>query len=311
MNYQKPTAKIHILLVLFLLALTLQAYAQGNKSSSGELNFLVISDFGGQGGKIQRDVANQLGLEAAAIQSSFVITCGDNYHLNGIPDANDPRWKSEFEDIYSNPSLMVPWYASLGNHDYNGSPEAEIKYTQISKRWKMSSRFYSHTEKINDSCEVLFVHLDTNPFITAYRNSDSIYHVLGQDTQYQLHWLDSTLAHSRARWKIVIGHHPIYSSVENHGNTKELIDAVQPLLEKYGVQIYFCGHEHFLQYLVHGTVNYFVCGGGSTSRPVSTREDVKFGVGSPGFMSVTLTPGSARTIFINDKGEKLFPVVIN
>jgi tartrate-resistant acid phosphatase type 5 len=109
----------------------------------------------------------------------------------------------------------------------------------------------------------------------------------------------------------VVGHHPIYSSVDNHGNTKELINSVLPLLHKYGVRIYFCGHEHFLQYLVHGDINFFVCGGGSVSRPVSDRDDVKFGVGSPGFLSMTLTPTIAKAVYFDDKGKSLYSNTIN
>lgn len=299
-------------LIFLLILLDLSVYAQtsSNKQLPDSLNFLVISDFGGQGGKIQRDIAVQLGKIAELEKSKFIITGGDNYHLNGIPDAHDPRWKSEYEDIYSSPSLMIPWYASLGNHDYVGNPQAEIEYSNLSSRWKMPARYYAHTEKINDTTSVLFVHIDTSPFITDYRNNDSIYHVLGQDIHKQLFWIDSVLESSHAAWKIVVGHHPIYSSVGNHGNTKELIDDILPLLKKYGVRIYLCGHEHILQYLVHDNINFFVCGGGSVSRPVSDRADVKFGLGSPGFLSMTLTPVSATGVYYDDKGNNVFSTLI-
>lgn len=300
-------------IILFLFFFCLPVYCQTPllKQSADSLNFLAISDFGGQGGKIQRDVAFQFGKIAQIEKCKFIITGGDNYHLNGISSAEDPRWKTEFEDIYSSRSLLIPWYASLGNHDYVGNAQAEVEYSKFSKRWIMPDRYYSHTEKINDTADVLFVHIDTSPFITDYRNNDSVYHVLGQDFHKQLHWIDSVLASSKAIWKIVVGHHPIYSSVGNRGNTKELIDNVLPLLQRYGVRIYICGHEHFLQYLVHDNINFFVCGGGSVSRPVSDREDVKFGVGSPGFLSMKLTPVSATGVYFDDKGKNLFSVTFS
>ena len=55
-----------------------------------------------------------------------------------------------------------------------------------------------------------------------------------------------------------MGHHPIYS-VGYHGNTrispkfqqsddkKYLLDTVLPLLEKYDIPIYLCGHDHNMQ----------------------------------------------------------------
>jgi predicted MPP superfamily phosphohydrolase len=309
----KLTRYTYALLLLLLILLFPEINAQSivKKSASDSLKFLVISDFGGQGGEVQRKVGEQLGREASLEKSRFVITCGDNYHQSGISSFRDPRWKTEFEDIYSDNSLMIPWYASLGNHDYNGNPQAQIEYSQISKRWHLPSRYYSHTEKINDTTDVLFIHLDTSPFITEYRKKDSIYHISGQDIKMQLGWLDSVLSHSYAHWKIVIGHHPIYSSVEKRGNTGELIDQVLPLLEKYNVQIYFCGHEHFMQYLVDGSVNSFICGSAALTRPASSREDVKFGSDTPGFLSVTVTYNIAQVNFINDKGICIYSAIVD
>ncbi len=300
------------LTLLLLLGLPLQFFAQSAapQQNGGGLNFLVISDWGGKGGTTQVEVAKQMGLAAAVRKSSFVVTCGDNYHGSGISSAESSRWKTEYEDIYSNPSLMIPWYPSLGNHDNGGKVEAEIAYSKLSPRWKLPARYYTHTEKINDASEALFVHLDTSPFVTAYHKKGSSYHVAGQDPKVQLRWLESSLAASRARWKIVIGHHPIYAAAPSHGDTKELVADVLPVLQKFGVQVYFCGHDHVLQHLVHGGVNFFVCGGGSSHRTVNQRDDVRFGAGSAGFLSMTLTAATAQATYINEKGEEIYQTSI-
>ena len=154
------------------------------------------------------------------------------------------------------------------------------------------------------------MHLDTSPFVAAYRKKGSSYHVKGQDPKAQLRWLESVLAASRARWKIVIGHHPIYAAAATHGDTEELIADVLPVLEKNGVRIYFCGHDHVLQHLVHGEVNFFVCGGGSSYRKVNQRDDVRFGAGSAGFLSMTLTGTAAHATYISDKGVELYETSI-
>ena len=44
-------------------------------------------------------------------------------------------------------------------------------------------------------------------------------------------------------WLLVAGHYPIYS-VGEHGDTSELKSYLQPLLQKYNVHAYFCGHDH-------------------------------------------------------------------
>ena len=299
-------AAIAMALTLLLLPLQLLAQSSVPPPAAGSLNFLVISDWGGQGGKIQVAVAKEMGRTAAAQKSRFVVTCGDNYHGFGIDNADSPKWKTEYENIYSAPALMIPWYPTLGNHDNRGNVEAEIGYSKISSRWKLPARYYTHSEKIDGTNEALFVHLDTSPFVTAYHKKGSTYHVEGQDPKAQLRWLESALAASHARWKIAVGHHPVYASAPGHGDTKELIADVLPVLQKYGVQIYFCGHDHVLQHLVDGGINFFVCGGGSSYRPVNQRPDVRFGKDSAGFLSLTLTTGAAQAVYIDDQGKELY-----
>lgn len=308
---RREVLAVALTLVLTLLSpLHLVGQSVAQQQNAGSLNFLVISDWGGKGGTTQVAVAKQMGRTAAAQKPSFVITCGDNYHGSGISSEDSPRWKTEYEDIYSNPSLMIPWYASLGNHDNRGKADAEIAYSKLSPRWKMPARYYAHTEKIDGANEALFVHLDTSPFVAAYRKKGSSYHLKGQDPKAQLRWLESVLAASRARWKIVIGHHPIYAAAPTHGDTQELIADVLPVLEKNGVRIYFCGHDHVLQHLVHGEINFFVCGGGSSYRKVNQRDDVRFGASSAGFLSMTLTGTAAHATYINDKGAELYETSI-
>ena len=54
--------------------------------------------------------------------------------------------------------------------------------------------------------------------------------ILSQSWQAQTLELETRLAASRATWKLVVGHHPIWNNHFNH--TQELVDSVQPLLER-------------------------------------------------------------------------------
>ena len=60
--------------------------------------------------------------------------------------------------------------------------------------------------------------------------------LLSQSWAAQLAELETDLAKSDADWKIVVGHHPVISNGK-HGGTEELQQHLQPLLEKYGVQV--------------------------------------------------------------------------
>jgi tartrate-resistant acid phosphatase type 5 len=44
--------------------------------------------------------------------------------------------------------------------------------------------------------------------------------------------LDEAMKKSNAKWKIAIGHHTI-RSVSDHGETKELLDLLLPILKVY------------------------------------------------------------------------------
>lgn len=60
-----------------------------------------------------------------------------------------------------------------------------------------------------------------------------------QSWQANLLELESNLARSQAEWKIVIGHHPVYSN-GHHNSTAELIQHVQPLLQVDPLQSSSC-----------------------------------------------------------------------
>ena len=49
-----------------------------------------------------------------------------------------------------------------------------------------------------------------------------------------------------------------------HGPTKELLDRLRPMLMKYNVSAYFCGHDHEMEHIHEpdSTVEYFLSGAG-------------------------------------------------
>ncbi len=299
-------SKIFSFLVIIFAAFGIAASSaveQGIDSSSAR--FLIIGDWGGFASQNQKAVAAAMANEAEKNKIQFVVTVGDNYHGDGIASATDPRWKTEFEDIYIDTSLQVPWYPTFGNHDYRGSADAELAYSHYSKRWKFYSRYYAQEARIDDSTKILIVHLDTPPFVKEYQQQDEQYHVKGQDVAGQTRWLDSLLSASNDRWVMVVGHHPIYSAAPKHGDTPELISDVLPVLKRHHVPVYICGHDHVMQHLSHGDMDFFVCGGGAEHRDVNERSDVVFGKGSLGFLSIAAYHDSLVFRMIDEKNVLL------
>lgn len=307
MALRRNKTSLATIFIAILLSVTI-TWSQTSQSNSAR--FLIVSDEGGSASNDQKAVAAAMAKEAERIKAQFVVTAGDNYHDNGIATATDPRWRTEFENVYSFSALQIPWYPSLGNHDYRGNVDGEIEHSRLSLRWKLLSRYYAQTERIDDSSSLLIVHLDTSPFIKQYRVEPDEYHVQGLETNGQLVWLDSVLTATRVRWSIVVGHHPIYSSTPKHGDTKELIDQVLPILKKHRVPLYVCGHDHVLQHLKHDPMDFIVCGGGAKTRDVAQRDDVVFGVESLGFLSVTVTAKEISVNIIESKNTVLHRVQI-
>jgi predicted MPP superfamily phosphohydrolase len=272
-------------------------------------NFLIVSDWGWNGLKHQQEVADQMAKTADSVGAKFIASCGDNFQVNGIASTQDPLWMISYENVYKGLSLQVDWYPVLGNHDYRGSPQAEIDYSKISRRWRMTDHYYTFAKKVNDSISVRFIFLDTPPLVAEYHNrTDEYPEVARQDTAKEIRWLKGLLENSKEQWKIVFGHHPVYSASKTHGNTKEMIERVKPLLEKYHAQLYFCGHDHDFQHLHEkgGKVDYIVTGTGGEARPSNTNEMSVFRKSEPGFSVVSLKADSIKVYFIGTKGNIIY-----
>lgn len=259
------------------------------------LHFLVIGDWGRNGGDQQEEVADEMGDLVAETPASFVISTGDNFYPHGVESVTDRHWRQSFEAVYSDPGLQVPWYVVLGNHDYEGNAEAQVAFTNHDDRWRMPSRYFSREVSIGDTTEALFVYLDTTP-IHDEPESEAV--------ARQIRWLDSTLTATDAAWRLVVGHHPLYSVGDKHGNKRVMIDALRAIFERHGVQAYLSGHAHSLQHLKpEGSVHYFISGAGSRASRIEPRLSAEYASGKPGFMSALLTSEALFVRFVDDRGE--------
>lgn len=278
------------------------------------LNFIVMGDWGRNGADHQRQVARQMGITAAANSTQFIISTGDNFYPSGVISEWDPLWRYSFEDIYSDFSLQWDWYPVLGNHDYKSNPDAQVRYSKISRRWKMPARYYAKKFFINgDTTQaVLIAFIDTNPFIPQfYSNREYGPHVRSQDSTRQKQWLEKVLADKSPaiKWKIVVGHHPMYSGGGRTDayDTKVIRNTLEPLFIKYGVNMYLTGHEHSLQYMgpVKG-IHHFISGAASEKTPARLLDISRFAASTYGFMLCSLTGNQAIMQVIDADGELLY-----
>jgi acid phosphatase len=278
------------------------------------LTFLAVGDWGRDGQYNQAAVAQRMGETATALKARFVISVGDNFYENGVTGVDDPKWKTSFEDVYAAPSLQVPWYVALGNHDYHGDPEAQLEYSSRSPRWRLPSRWYAFSQTSPAGVSADFFVLDTSPFVAEYyADGARKVKVAGQDPAAQLAWLDAALAKSQADWKLVIGHHPVYSGGDGHGGQGGMPDLqakLDPILQRHRVPFYLNGHDHDLQHVQRGATHYVCTGAGSKMRPQCFMVGSDFCSLDSGFTAFALTRQTLHVAYRDYKGAELHVVDI-
>lgn len=253
------------------------------KQTDQPIRVLAFGDFG-TGSDEQRKLAAAMLRVHQATPFDFGLTLGDNFYGEGMLSPLDARWHTWWEDLYA--PLGIEFYATLGNHDWYGadSPAAEILYTQQSRTWNMPAPYYTFT-----SGSAQFFALDTNEVSDA-----------------QLRWLANELSVSRARWKIVYGHHPIISDAPR-GDNQTLKEKLLPIL-KGRADVYLTGHEHNLQHLKpEGNLHFFIVGGGGQKLDKFTASECTlFARRDYGFSVLEANQNQLKIRFIGADGNQLY-----
>lgn len=273
-------------------------------------HFFVLGDWGRNGFEHQKDVANAMQAAASVLEPEYIFSTGDNFYPNGIASVNDPYWQTSFEQIYNGNMLFCPWYVALGNHDYRGNVEAQIEYSNISKRWTMPSRYF-YVDKVleDDETTARFIIIDTNPFEDDYYGEETYAAAVAtQDTLAQLAWLNQVLEENDNDWTIVFGHHPFYTSGKRVDDIPYVRHHFEPVFERHTVHAAFAGHEHDLQHQKPDDIftHHFVSGAGSEVRPTGKLPFTKFAESVSGFMIVSLSKTEMLVQVVDYQGNVLY-----
>jgi predicted phosphodiesterase len=197
---------------------------------------------------------------------NFLCALGDNFYPFGVKNTNDSLWISNYSNLFTSNNLFCPWYVILGNHDYFRNPSAQINYYLEKKdiRWIMPSKYYNIVKEIDNKI-IEIIALDTVtlcPDTSLNLLSNNIIkkeNINNYEKNKQIKWFKNILKNSKADWLIVLGHYNLFSHGYRNINT-EMYNIIKPLLEKYNVDMYICGHCHNLQHLDCNDVNYIVSG---------------------------------------------------
>lgn len=272
--------KILLLLCMFLTCCTCAtpAIKSNHAPQEFDMGFLVFGD-SGTGSRHQYRVAAGIEKFCQTNKCDFTCLLGDNIYAYGVEDENDEQFQTKFEKPYKN--LTMPFYVALGNHDNRGSTAGQIKYSKKSKKWRLPAAYYKYQKG-----PIEFFVINSNKF-----------------DQDQKTWLKKELSISKAKYKIVYGHHPVFS-FGYHGDTENLKEHLLPVLNEYNVLAYLAGHDHDKQLLSKEKIKtWFIISGASAKlRPEGRGKQTLFAKSTRGFAWIGVKGDQFVLKFLNEDG---------
>jgi 3',5'-cyclic AMP phosphodiesterase CpdA len=239
------------------------------------VTFAAVGD-NGSGGRQAMAVAEQMARTYQRTPFGLVALLGDICYYGNFAD--------RFDDVFARPmgpllGAGVGFELAIGNHDEalrhsdRGLAEIEAELRLLGT----PGRYYRTTH---------------GPADLFYLDS-SVPGVFGDDASVQWQWLDDTLASSENQWRIVLLHHPPYSSGK-HGSTAGAREVLEPILRRHRVDLVLAGHDHHYErtHPIDGTT-YVVSGGGCKTTSV----------GRSGFTAVA--ESSLEFLHIDITGDRL------
>ncbi len=250
-----------LMLALFTLCLlsagAVAQTAQPAETPAATLRLAVIGDFG---------MDNQPEADVAALVASWapdaVLTTGDNNYMLGSEETIDANVGKHYQEfihpylgIYGEGADYNRFFPVLGNHDWGTAagapplPQPYLNYFTL-PAGPGQERYYD-----KELGPVHIFALDSD-----VREPDGI-----TSTSVQADWLRARLAASTAPWKLVLLHHPPYTSSTAHGSNATM----QWPFAAWGATAVLAGHAHIYERIERDGILYFVNGlGGGPIYPI-------------------------------------------
>ncbi len=254
-------------------AVTPAASAPG---ATEDVGFFVVGDTGyisDQSGITK--VANAIAFYCQTALCNFGMMTGDNIYPDGAAgdDGDAAMFQSRFVEPYGPLSALGEGfriYVGLGNHDWYTSRKgalAQVSFHETTRPFYMDGLFYRATPAGMDGEVELFI-VDTEMLLAPERLPDFDEGPNGEmipngktkrggeeaaipttnAERRQVAWLTDALKSSNAKWKIVLGHHPLWQSRADskYRQSIRLREMLMPALCAHA-DAYVAGHQHTLE----------------------------------------------------------------
>jgi cytolysin (calcineurin-like family phosphatase)/predicted phosphodiesterase len=183
-------------------------------------------------------------------QPDYVLTVGDNNYPRGDAETIDENIGQFYSDFIGNyrgkfgaGSRENRFFPAIGNHD-----------------WAPKVGWQAHVDYFTLPGNERYYTLQRGPLDIIILNSDGNEKDGVTTGSKQHQWFEEQIKQAAAPLRVVVFHHPPYSSGE-HGNNPKL-DWKFP---QYGVDVVLSGHDHNYERIVKDGVQYIVNGAGGAS----------------------------------------------
>lgn len=273
----------------------LPVYAQAEGAES--LRFMILGDTG-SGDRNQYAVAQAMEQKCQEQALDGIIMLGDNFYMVGVSGVDDSQWESKVMTPYGRGCLeSVPIYAILGNHDYKGDIEAQIRPPSPDDKWFMPHRFYQVTfgKLLN------LIVTDTNTF-----------DVCGDPGSCMIDFLAEALEGSQPKtypWTFVASHHPIVSSSAKYRKKLPVGWFLQKMICGK-VTALLSGHSHHLERMEMPDCGMDLIvsggGGGELTPIIPDKENSQFATSTFGYLVLDVTATTLRYEFFDINNKSLY-----
>ena len=168
---------------------------------------------------------------------------GDNTYTNP-GDQTTYNADVAFADAYSNICRTFP---AIGNHDLDPDPSSLTqfnKFTHLPGNRRYYSKYFPHTGV------ELFV-------LNSGRDSGGTLDEPDGNSvgSIQWQWFDQAVSQSKAKWKIVMFHHPFISAQAGASAGSQYLTEMNWDFDQYGVDLILNGHNHINAHLLFNDID--------------------------------------------------------
>jgi hypothetical protein len=198
------------------------------------VNFLVAGNTSAPAASASDEIKTRIAESMSKYESDFLVHTG-NIAASGLEADADGEFFTPYQKVLKNNPLLV----ALGADEYGPDRETEegrgfltAHYRKIhSMPWSRGTPFYYYI----DTANARLIFLDTNhAFGAAYASKL-------EPKSPQFEWLKTALSGAdSSKWKIVVLHHPVYSSGRTEDRLSQLL---APLFEDNKVNLVIQGHQ--------------------------------------------------------------------